>query len=85
MAGNGVRQFLEYLAIEMRAAASTQNQALNAIVFLYHHILDQPLGEIGNLSRANRPQRLSVVLFHQEVMGVFEHLSGSMLLIAILM
>lgn len=70
MAGNKVRQFLEYLAIERRIAAATQNQALNAIVFLYRHVLDQPLGKVGNFSRAKRPQRLPVVLSHQEVMSL---------------
>ncbi|QPI65055.1 integron integrase [Vreelandella venusta] len=85
MAGNEVRQFLEYLALERRVAGTTQNQALNAIVFMYRHVLDQPLGEVGNFSRAKRPKRLPVVLSHQEVMDVFEHLSGSMLLIASLM
>jgi len=85
IAGDEVRQFLEYLALERHVAAATQNQALNAIVFLYRHVLDQPLGEVGNFSRAKRPKRLPVVLSHQEVMDVFEHLSGSMLLIASLM
>lgn len=85
LTGHEVRQFLEYLAIERHVAAATQNQALNAIVFLYRHVLDQPLGEIGQFSRAKRPQRLPVVLSHQEVMEVFQHLSGSMLLMASLM
>lgn len=58
MACNEVRQFLEYLAIERRVAAATQNQALNAIVFLYRHVLDQPLGEIGTSIRAKHPLRL---------------------------
>jgi len=44
MEGNEVRQFLEYLSLESHVAAATQNQALNAIVFLYRHVLDQPLG-----------------------------------------
>ena len=60
MAGNEVRQFLVYLAIERRVAAAVQNQALNAIVFLYRHVLDQPLGEVGNFSRAKRLLRLSL-------------------------
>ncbi|WP_172118005.1 integron integrase [Halomonas hibernica] len=85
MAGEEVKQFLEHLAVERHVAAATQNQALNAIVFLYLHVLDQPLGEIGTFSRAKRPQRLPVVLSHQEVMRVFEHLAGSMHLIASLM
>ena len=60
MAGQEVRQFLEHLAIERHVAAATQNQALNAIVFLYRHVLEQPLGEIGTFSRAKRPQRFSI-------------------------
>ncbi len=60
MAGNEVRHFLEYLAIVRRVAAAIQNQALNAIVFLYRPVLDQPLGEVGNFSRAKCPLRLSL-------------------------
>ncbi|MGY2461371.1 site-specific integrase [Vreelandella sulfidaeris] len=52
MADNEVRQLLEYLTIERRVAAATQDQAPNAIVYLYRHVLDQPLGEVGNFSRA---------------------------------
>lgn len=61
-----MRQFLEYLALERHVAAATQNQALNAIVFLYRHVLGQPLGEIGAFNYAKPPQRLAVVLSHQE-------------------
>ncbi len=56
MAGNEVRQFLEHLAIERRVAAATQNQALNAIIFLYRHVLEEPLGETGTFKRAKHPQ-----------------------------
>ncbi|MCL7938703.1 phage integrase N-terminal SAM-like domain-containing protein [Halomonas sp. ATCH28] len=52
MGGAEVRTFLEHLAVERRVAAATQNQALNALVFLYLHVLDQPLGDIGEFSRA---------------------------------
>ncbi|MFW3615629.1 phage integrase N-terminal SAM-like domain-containing protein [Billgrantia antri] len=68
MGGSLVRAFLEHLAVERQVAAATQNQALNAIVFLYRHVLEQPLGEIGEFSRAKRPRRLPVVLSHEEVM-----------------
>lgn len=64
-----VRAFLEHLAVERQVAAATQNQALNALVFLYRHVLEQPLGEIGEFSRAKRPRRLPVVLSHKEVGG----------------
>ncbi|WP_209477014.1 site-specific integrase [Billgrantia antri] len=68
MGRSEVRAFLEHLAVERHVAAATQNQALNAIVFLYRHVLEQPLGEIGEFSHAKRPGRLPVVLSHEEVM-----------------
>lgn len=64
---------------------ATQNQALNALVFLYRHILEQPLGDIGEFSRAKRPRRLPVVLSHEEVMCVLGFLSGPMHLMGTLM
>ena len=70
MGGPEVRAFLEHLAVQRHVAAATQNQALNAIVFLYRHVLDQPLGDIGDFAHAKRPRRLPVVLSHEEVMGV---------------
>lgn len=80
-----VQAFLEHLAVNRYVAAATQNQALNALVFLYRHILDMPLGDIGTFSRAKRPRRLPVVLSHEEVMHVLNQLSGSMNLMATLM
>lgn len=85
MGASEVRVFLEHLAVERQVAAATQNQALNAIIFLYRHVLEQPLGEIGEFSRAKRPQGLPVVLPHKEVMRVLGHLSGSMHLMGALM
>lgn len=80
-----VKAFLEHLAVDRHVAAATQNQALNALVFLYRHILDQPLGEIGEFSRAKRPRRLPVVLSHEEVMRVLGQLSGPMHLMGSMM
>ncbi|WP_227370275.1 integron integrase [Halomonas sp. M20] len=80
-----VKAFLEHLAVERRVAAATQNQALNALVFLYRQILEQPLGDIGEFSRAKRPRRLPVVLSHEEVTRVLCHLSGPMYLMSALM
>ena len=57
-----VRTFLTHLATAQRVAASTQNQALNALVFLYGQVLHQPLGEIGEFARVQRPPRLPEVL-----------------------
>ncbi|RTR05893.1 integron integrase [Halomonas nitroreducens] len=80
-----IKAFLEHLAVERHVAAATQNQALNALVFLYRHVLEQPLGEIGEFSRARRPRRLPVVLSHEEVLRVLSHLSGPMHLMGTLM
>lgn len=69
-----VRRFLTALAVERNVAASTQNQALNALVFLYSKVLNRPLASIGDTVRAKRPPRLPVVLTHPEVMAVIEQL-----------
>ena len=53
--------FLEYLAVKRNVAASTQNQALNALVFYYKHVLKSLLGELGEIVRAKRPKNLPVV------------------------
>ncbi|MDN7133712.1 phage integrase N-terminal SAM-like domain-containing protein [Halomonas sp. MC140] len=57
-----VQAFLEHLAVERYVAAATQNQALNALVFLYRHVFDKPLGDIGIFSRAKRPRRLPIAI-----------------------
>jgi len=65
-----VQEFLTWLAVKRNVAAATQNQALNALVFLYGKVLEQPLGNIGDTVRAKRPPRLPVVLSHDEAMAV---------------
>jgi integron integrase len=62
-----VQAFLTHLAVNRKIAASTQNQALNAIVWLYQHVLHQPLGDFSGAVRARRPQTLPVVLTKGEV------------------
>jgi integron integrase len=71
-----VADFLTELAVRGEVAASRQNQALNALVFLYRHVLNRPLGEISNVVRAKRPQRLPVVLTQDEVRRVLNQLDG---------
>jgi integron integrase len=73
--------FLEDLADAGRVAAATQNQALNALSFLYNHVLEQPLGSLGDFARARRPERLPVVLSREETRLVLDKLEGSMQLI----
>ncbi len=77
-----VKEYLSYLADVRRVAASTQNQALNALVFFYKNVLEQPLDEIGEFVRAKTPKRLPVVLTQHEVGVLFEHLKGTHWLMA---
>lgn len=74
MGGEEVSGFLNYLANKENIAASTQNQALTALVFLYKHILDIDLGDIPSFKYAKRPKRLPVVLTQDEVKAVFQNL-----------
>ncbi len=65
-----VRDFLTHLATDLNVAASTQNQALNARVFLYAEVIHQPLGDLGEIVRVRRPPRLPEVLTKSEVSRV---------------
>jgi site-specific recombinase XerD len=73
-----VEQFLTHLAVERKVAASTQNQALNAIVFLYTEVLGRELGWLDNVERAKRPRRLPVVLTATEVRALLVRLGLSL-------
>jgi len=80
-----VNVFLTHLAAQRDVAASTQNQALSAILFLYKEVLNQELGWLEGFERAKRPARLPVVLSPAEVRGVLAHLDGMMWLMASLL
>ena len=69
--------FLTYLAVERDVAANTQNQALQALVFLYRHVLNRPLGDITSAVRAKKPQKLPVVLDRNEVRAILHELEGT--------
>jgi integron integrase len=75
LAGCHVSSFLEYLAVRRKVAAATQNQALNALVFLFRHVLERPLDDVS-YTRAKRPRRLPVVLSRAEVKRVLAQLEG---------
>jgi integron integrase len=78
-----VTQFLTHLALAGNVAASTQNQALNALVLLYEHVLQQPLGDLGDFARVNRPARRPVVLTPAETQRVLAALkpgTGAMII-----
>jgi integron integrase len=74
MVADDIVSFLNYLATQKEVSASTQNQALNAIVFLYKKVLNIELDDLQQLSYAKRPKRLPVVLTQEEVTNVMEHL-----------
>lgn len=76
-----VATYLTYLAVERDVAPSTQNQALQAILFLYREVLKQPLPHTIETVRAKKSQHLPVVLTRDEVQQVLAHLTGEMLLI----
>lgn len=84
MAEPEVNAFLTHLAVEGRVAASTQNQALSALLFLYEHVLSQPLDRVQAV-RANRPKRLPVVLTRPEVRLLLSKLDGTYRLMGQLM
>jgi integron integrase len=71
-----VQQFLDDLVIRRNVSASTQNQALGGILFLYREVLNKDVGWIANIARAKKPVRVPVVLSRQEVKAVFDQLDG---------
>lgn len=77
-----VEAFLTHLAVAGKVAASTQNQARSALLFLYKEILDQALPWMDDVASARRPERLPVVLTVSEVKIVLDHLSGTQALLA---
>ncbi|MEX0874692.1 MAG: integron integrase [Actinomycetota bacterium] len=72
-----VAAFLSDLATRSKVAAATQNQALAAVLFLYRHVLEQPLGRVDGIVRARRPRRLPVALTEEEVALVMDQMSGT--------
>jgi integron integrase len=85
MAEPEINAFLTHLAVDEHVSASTQNQALSALLFLYRHVLGREVGQIGDLVRARTPRRLPVVLTQEEVKAVLDALQGDHRLMASLM
>ena len=77
-----VEAFLSSLAIERNVAASTQNQALAAILFLYKDVLAMELPWLSGVTRAKRPKRLPTVLSREEIAALLKHLNGEVGLVA---
>ncbi len=77
------KRFLSHLAVDRKVAASTQNQAFNALLFLFRHVLDRDLDDISDTVRADRSRRrLPVVLSPREIRLLFDQLDGEFLLMA---
>jgi len=77
-----VVQYLNYLAEDRNVAASTQNQALCALLFFYEQVLGNPLEELKNFKRAEKPQRLPVVLTPDETRRILSLMEGTPRLVA---
>jgi len=80
-----IARFLSNLATDSRVSASTQNQALNALLFLYNEVMEKKIGLIQGVVRAKRPIRLPVVLTKDEVKRLLNCMSGTPWLMATLL
>jgi len=80
-----ITRFLSSLAVQGNVAASTQNQALSTLLFLYRSVLEQELPWLDGIVRAKRAERLPVVLTRDEVRAVIQELQGPPRLMAILL
>ena len=85
MAEPEMNQFLTHLAVKEHVSASTQNQALSALLFLYRHVIGREVGDLGEVIRARKPTRLPVVMTRDEVKAVMANLTGDKWLMASLM
>lgn len=85
MGASEVARFLTWLAVDRQVSASTQNQALSALLFLYKHVLTVEIGAVPPVVRARTPERLPVVLSRDEVGAVLKALTGTERLVVILL
>ena len=76
LGGPGISAFVTWLAVEQHVAASTQNQALSGVLFLYREVLRQEVGKVELLPRARMPAKVPVVLTVAEVRKVLDALTG---------
>jgi len=85
MAAPEINAFLTHLAVREKVSASTQNQALSALLFLYRHVLGREVGNLGAVIRARTPRHLPIVMTREEVKAVLRCLDGSKWVMASLM
>ena len=72
-----IRNYLTHLAVDKHIAASTQNVALSALLFLYRQVLQLELPYIDHIEWAKRPEKIPVVFTRSEVKAILAHLDGS--------
>ncbi len=82
LGAEAIAAFLTHLAVEGQVAASTQNQARSALLFLYRDVLNMPLEELQPIVQARIPQRLPLVLSHDEVQVLLREMQGTHRLMA---
>jgi len=80
-----INTFLTHLAVKEKVSASTQNQALSALLFLYRHVFGRDVGDLGTVIRANKPVRLPTVLTRREVKMILDALPADHRLMATLL
>ncbi len=82
--GTDHQDFLSHLAVERKVSASKQNQALNAIAFLYRHVLGKNIDQELSAVRAKQRRHLTVVLTVKEIQSIFDQMNGTLKLMAML-
>jgi integron integrase len=82
LGASDISAFLTHLAVQQNVSASTQNQALAAVLFLYRYVLEIDLPRVENVERAKKPARLPVVFTREEVKALLSHLSHTKWLMA---
>ncbi len=85
LGAGAIEQFLNHLAVDRKVSAATQNQALQALLFLYRQVLGIAIPHLGNITRATGPRRLPVVLSREEVRGLLGQLDGTPWLVSSLL
>jgi integrase len=85
MGASEISRFLTWLAVDRRVSASTQNQALSGLLFLYKQALNIEIGPVPPVVRARTPDRLPVVLSREEIGALLKQLTGTERLVVMLL
>jgi hypothetical protein len=80
LSSDDVKEFLTYLAVKRKVSATTQNQAFNALLFLYRHVVKSEFGKIDGVVRAKRKPYIPVVLSREEIDEILSYLEPPMIL-----